>query len=702
MGEVTKQTRVYKLPFMEKAVTIATCFTYDSWGRTLNMTYPDGETVRYGYDYGGQLKSVNGHKNRISYSYIDSIFYDKFGAKTLVGYSNELITTYEYNPQNLRLTSQSIKTEPNTAEDYLDVSYTYDPIGNIIGMNTTNHLLPDFSTTQTFRYDAANQLDSASGNGGNLYTATMSYGNYGRVNTYNGNFTDPQQPNTPQQISTSFVYQTTDAPSNNFAAISANNGDISFEYGINGSLRKKQTGDTTEYYLFNAFEQMKAYSENGLTYGYYGYDAAGERMYKVTLNKTTSRTNSEEGNVLEVEKMTLYPNGFININQNGDYTKHYYAEEARIASKIGSGNKTIIAGDSLRDNTPLAVMMQELGELTHDTIDDISCDFEQITQLQGEGGKENGLYFYHGNHLSSTQIVTDITGAVTQAVLYAPFGEVITEYNAYWMLDTIPRFLFNAKELDEESGMYYYSARYYAPPTFISRDPLFEKYPFISPYAYCYNNPVIYIDPDGEFAFVGAIIGFTVGGITEIVSQTITNGITNLENGDGFFSGWTKNMDWADVGISAAVGALDGFAPGAGRMVGAIVGDAAKAAFDWDAEGPKMVGVNKNWDKSLAEFSCRALSTLAFGAAGMNKVPFGRSKFSFGEILFEAGLKGGLNGIVGSGTKKWVDYVIGKNSILLPETIISAKRGEYDSSTGKITKKGEESFRKQTQKYYNK
>ena len=127
-----------------------------------------------------------------------------------------------------------------------------------------------------------------------------------------------------------------------------------------------------------------------------------------------------------------------------------------------------------------------------------SIPFGDFCYLHSDTGKERELFFYHGNHLSSTQIVTDITGAVTQAVLYAPFGEVITEYNAYWMLDTIPRFLFNAKELDEESGMYYYSARYYAPPTFISRDPMFEKYPFMSPYAYCMNNPVIYIDPDGR------------------------------------------------------------------------------------------------------------------------------------------------------------------------------------------------------------
>jgi RHS repeat-associated protein len=95
-------------------------------------------------------------------------------------------------------------------------------------------------------------------------------------------------------------------------------------------------------------------------------------------------------------------------------------------------------------------------------------------------------------------MVTDINASIKQQVLYNPFGEVITEYNAYWKIDTIPRFRFNAKELDEENGMYYYSARYYNPPTFISRDPLFEKKPFMSPYAYCENNPLKYIDPDGR------------------------------------------------------------------------------------------------------------------------------------------------------------------------------------------------------------
>jgi RHS repeat-associated protein len=96
-------------------------------------------------------------------------------------------------------------------------------------------------------------------------------------------------------------------------------------------------------------------------------------------------------------------------------------------------------------------------------------------------------------------MVTDISANVTQQILYAPFGEVLSEYNAYWHQGKIPDYLFNAKELDEENGMYYYSARYYAPPVFTSRDPLFEEKPWMSPYAYCSNNPVSRIDPDGLF-----------------------------------------------------------------------------------------------------------------------------------------------------------------------------------------------------------
>ena len=45
---------------------------------------------------------------------------------------------------------------------------------------------------------------------------------------------------------------------------------------------------------------------------------------------------------------------------------------------------------------------------------------------------------------------------ITQGFLYAPFGEITTEYNANFGSNVLPKYSFNAKELDEETGMYYY------------------------------------------------------------------------------------------------------------------------------------------------------------------------------------------------------------------------------------------------------
>jgi RHS repeat-associated protein len=234
--------------------------------------------------------------------------------------------------------------------------------------------------------------------------------------------------------------------------------------------------------------------------------------------------------MLDVEKVMMYPNGYININQNGEYTKHYYAEEARIASKIGTGlgllgfdtisyfvpgnewsigyivtaivpkYSNTLTVSSNTDTTFNRVAKQELGLLTGDTIYLVNYSLAAITSFAADSTVyEEGLYFYHGNHLSSTQLITDITGDIAQAILYAPFGQIISEYRADWMLDTIPRFLFTGQERDEESGMDYMNARYYSSDnmSFTSRDPLFEKYFWISGYCYAMNNPVKYFDPTG-------------------------------------------------------------------------------------------------------------------------------------------------------------------------------------------------------------
>ena len=118
------------------------------------------------------------------------------------------------------------------------------------------------------------------------------------------------------------------------------------------------------------------------------------------------------------------------------------------------------------------------------------------------------IFYYHTNHLGSTAFVTDQNQTITQGFLYAPFGEITTEYDINFGYNVLPKYSFNAKELDEETGMYYYEARYYKPPVFTSRDPMFEKYFWMTPYAYCANNPVKYVDPTGMDTLVFSQNGY--------------------------------------------------------------------------------------------------------------------------------------------------------------------------------------------------
>jgi RHS repeat-associated protein len=114
----------------------------------------------------------------------------------------------------------------------------------------------------------------------------------------------------------------------------------------------------------------------------------------------------------------------------------------------------------------------------------------------GNDNPETFQYYYHSDHLGSASLITNLDGEVVQHVEYIPFGEVfIEERNNKWNTP----YLFNAKELDEETGLYYYGARYYDSKAslWLGVDPMWEKYQGISVFAYCANNPIRYIDPTG-------------------------------------------------------------------------------------------------------------------------------------------------------------------------------------------------------------
>jgi RHS repeat-associated protein len=116
---------------------------------------------------------------------------------------------------------------------------------------------------------------------------------------------------------------------------------------------------------------------------------------------------------------------------------------------------------------------------------------------------ERPIYFYHPDHLGTTNALTDANGTMYQFFLNLPFGESMAEQNSQSYYKT--PFKFNGKELDESTGLYYYGARYYDPSLSIwmSVDPLAEEFPNFSPYNYTMNNPINMVDPDGRAAQSG-------------------------------------------------------------------------------------------------------------------------------------------------------------------------------------------------------
>ena len=267
----------------------------------------------------------------------------------------------------------------------------------------------------------------------------------------------------------------------------------------------------------------------------YWYDADGERTVKTSGEGEQLYVNSEfAGGRTNTAKFSLYVSPYLVANQGGRYTKHIYIGSQRIVSKIGdfasygsdprriqyAGSET--DGLSVNYKQKYSAQQQVIkdnyaifevpynGTDNNDYVDgqgfccdDGSPEAAQARALalennfQDPDAYEKLQFYYHPDHLGSSSYITNLDGEVVQHIEYVPFGEVfMEERNNIWNTP----YLFNAKEFDEETGLYYYGARYYDSrlSLWISTDPLQEKYVNITSYCYTYNNPVIFIDPDGR------------------------------------------------------------------------------------------------------------------------------------------------------------------------------------------------------------
>ncbi len=116
------------------------------------------------------------------------------------------------------------------------------------------------------------------------------------------------------------------------------------------------------------------------------------------------------------------------------------------ATSLPQSQEFFLNGSSTKTDIRTRAELLEVVEAGDIPIETPSAD---ITSLQpanpnanshsnSNTGSSNDIFYYHTNHLVSTAFVTDNNATVTQGFLYAPFGEITTEYTPMWQNGIMP------------------------------------------------------------------------------------------------------------------------------------------------------------------------------------------------------------------------------------------------------------------------
>jgi RHS repeat-associated protein len=149
------------------------------------------------------------------------------------------------------------------------------------------------------------------------------------------------------------------------------------------------------------------------------------------------------------------------------------------------------------------------------------------------------FYYYHPDHLGSAQLETCRNGELVQHYGYQPFGEERYRNNnsAFSVSNR-----YTGQTLDEETGLYYYGARYYDPEVarFTQADSTIPDPEFsqaYNRYAYVYNNPLRFTDPTGQFVFEMVIAMVIAGGVAAATGGNPIQAMVMAAIGFALFSG---------------------------------------------------------------------------------------------------------------------------------------------------------------------
>ena len=209
--------------------------------------------------------------------------------------------------------------------------------------------------------------------------------------------------------------------------------------------------------------------------------------------------------------------------------------------------------------------------------------------------QEEKTYYFLNDHLGNVDVILDEDGNVVERADYLPYGDDrlrIEENNAP---DT--DYGFTGKELDKETGLYYYGARYYDSTIgrFISEDPWegdLANPQTLNKYSYAINNPIFYIDPTGMYVVETGEVeeGDTLSGITNQLNEQYG---TNYSYKDIASINNIANPDKIKIGQTIRIGTLDGWQP--------PVSASGFNGGDWDGlmqEQQQIMNIHKNFYQS--------------------------------------------------------------------------------------------------------
>ncbi|QTQ13287.1 hypothetical protein HRQ91_01790 [Treponema parvum] len=302
LGEVIKEKRTLKrhIPSHESEKTSVMEYVSDYLGRMQSITYPDREKVTYGYDEGGQVRSIKGIHDSQEYTYIENIGYDEYSQRVYIKYGNGVETNYTYDDDMRWL--KHINTENKFGMQYQNIDYTFDDVGNVLGYDNNCMNGARYSTKQTYTYDSLYQLIFAEGT-----TEDNPYGIIGSpdyLSSYSQNFSFDEIGNMINKKSTEIITPAMQKKSGDDL-----NYEFTYEYDTDYAHRLKRVGSEKKGFRYYT------YDKNGNVTSESDGTSPNEDTTTLTPVTVTSHTNEEGNPVYEADYAWAWPWGNNNTGK---------------------------------------------------------------------------------------------------------------------------------------------------------------------------------------------------------------------------------------------------------------------------------------------------------------------------------------------------------------------------------------------------